>query len=286
MGVNRVATCLGSSAAPVARLVAGVRLGDGRAAVVTDCTVAEETAVSFSYNGFAHAVMMATPADLEDFAVGFSITEGIARNASDLSGIALRPKTDGIALDIALTRAAFQEYLKRRRQRSLRGNTSCGLCGVESLADLRQEAPPLPPGAPITAAAVRSALAALRGFQPLGRDTGATHAAAWATPTGEMILVREDVGRHNALDKLIGACARKGIDLGHGFCVVTSRCSFEMAQKAIAAGMPALVAISAPTALAIETAEAAGLTLIALARSDTQIVYNGPARVIAEAAAS
>jgi FdhD protein len=264
------------------RLVQGVRLRGARPPLHADWAVPEEIPVAFRYNGFPHAVMMATPADLEDFALGFSITEGIAVAAAEVVDLKITATADEISLDIALASPTFHGFLRRRRQRALSTHTSCGLCGVEELGDVCQPARRVPEGPPLTDKAVQRALAAVRDFQPLGRETGATHAAAWAAPDGEITLVREDVGRHNALDKLIGACLRKQLDFSAGFCLVTSRCSFEMAQKAIAVGIPALIAISAPTALAIRIAKEAGLTLVALARGDSRTIYNAAGRIVAE----
>jgi len=247
------------------------------------CATAEEVPVAFSYGGVAYAVMMATPADLEDFAVGFSVTEGIAATAADIGGIGIRESGDGFELDVTLRADAFRAFLSRRRVRNLRGHTSCGLCGVEDLAGVAQQRAAAEPGlaaaTTVTLAAIRAALGDLRAFQPLSRETHAAHAAAWATPGGEIVLVREDVGRHCALDKLIGAGLRAGIDPGAGFCVVTSRCSFEMVQKAVVARIPILVAVSAPTTLAVRSAEAAGLTLIARAGAERQYIYAGAARI-------
>lgn len=265
------------------RLVEGIRLRGAQLPLHGDCVVPEEIPVAFRYNGLPHAVMMATPADLEDLALGFSVTEGIATAAGEVGDLKISATANGICLDIALAPPSFQRFLRRRRQRSLPAHTSCSLCGVEDLADVCQPARRVPDGPPLTDKAVRRALAALRDFQPLGRETGATHAAAWAAPDGEIALVREDVGRHNALDKLIGACLRKQLGFSAGFCLVTSRCSFEMAQKAIAAGIPALVAISAPTGLAVRIAKEAGLTLVALARGDSQTIYSGARYILAEA---
>jgi FdhD protein len=281
-GVERLHPGCAGEPQPVMRLVPGVRLATAMPPRDADCAVPEETAIAFCYNGFPHAVTMATPADLEDLAVGFSMTEAITRAANDIRQIAIRATADGIALDIAIAAASFERFLRQRRQRSMSGRTSCGLCGVEDFADVHQPVRRVAAGLPLAPEAVRRALNSLRDFQPLARETGATHAAAWAACNGEIRLVREDVGRHNALDKLIGACLRKHVDLSAGFCVVTSRCSFEMVQKAVAAGMPALVAISAPTALAVRLAEQSGLCLIALARSDNQIIYSGANRVLAE----
>jgi FdhD protein len=250
-------------------------LGRSRATAI----VVEEVPVGVMYGGIPHAVMMATPANLDDFAVGFSLTEGIITTASDVRHIAARETSDGVELDIELVPERFHGFLSRRRTRNLRGHTSCGLCGVEDIADTRTETPRAPAGRPFTQAAMCRALAALPTYQELHRLTHAAHAAAWASIGGDILLVREDVGRHNALDKLIGAALRQQVDLAAGFCLITSRCSYEMVQKALMASMPAIVAISAPTGLAVRTAEAAGLTLVALARSDGQNVYAVPDRI-------
>ncbi|MDF3809528.1 MULTISPECIES: formate dehydrogenase accessory sulfurtransferase FdhD [Rhodopseudomonas] len=241
--------------------------------------VAEEVPVGVMYGGIPHAVMMATPADLEDFAVGFSVTEGIIQAATDIRGINTQETPDGVELNLMLTPERLHGFLSRRRTRNLRGHTSCGLCGVEEISDTRAETPRAPVGQPFTQAAVRRALAALPARQDLHRKTRAAHAAAWVATDGDILLLREDVGRHNALDKLIGAAMRQSVDLSAGFCLITSRCSYEMVQKALMAGMPAIVAISAPTGLAVRTAEAAGLTLVALARSEGQNVYAAAHRI-------
>ena len=239
--------------------------------------VAEEAPLALRYNDIPHAVMMGSPLDLEDFAVGFSFAEGIAHSACDLKAITVVRRDDGIAIEISLMPDALHRFLARRRVRSLRGHTSCGICGVEDLDALT---PPVT--SPLRAArqighnALQNALDRLRGLQPLSARTHGAHAAAWVDFTGLLLLVREDIGRHNALDKLVGAALRAGTDLGDGFCLITSRCSYEMAQKAITAGIPALVAISAPTALAIRTAQAAGLTLLTLDRSGGFLVYAAP----------
>lgn len=251
------------------------RIGKTPPAIV----VAEEIPIGLLYDGVPYAVMMATPQDLDDFSFGFSRTEGIIQAASDIRSLAVRSSPDGIELDIRLAPERLHAFLARHRVRSLRGHTSCGLCGVEDVADARIETPRASPGSPFTSSAMRRALAGLFEKQPLNRLTHATHAAAWASPEGELLLLREDVGRHNALDKLIGAALRRGIDVSQGFCVITSRCSYEMVQKALMAQMPAIVAISGPTALAIRTARAAGLTLVAVARDDGQVVYVDTGRV-------
>jgi FdhD protein len=232
--------------------------------------LAEEVPVGFRYGGVPYGVMMATPSDFEDFAVGFSITEGIALTSADLRAVSVAPREDGFEIDVTLTAARFQAMLGRERSRSLRGHTSCGVCGVRDLADVPGFAAPVTGGeAPARAAIVR-ALEELRAGQTLGRRTRATHAAAWVDRSGAVLELREDVGRHNALDKLIGAFLRGGRDPASGFCLVTSRCSFEMVQKSVAAGFLVLVAISAPTALAARTAREAGLVLVTRAGRNSE----------------
>ena len=233
--------------------------------------IAEETPVAIAYNGMPHAVMMATPADLEDFATGFSLSEGVIAAAADIRAIAITPGIDDIQVDVALAPAALRAFLHARRRRSLRGHTSCGLCGIEDLDQLphvtaaRRTPPDIPP------ASIRRAVQAIRAFQPLSIRTRSAHAAAWVDPHGSILLAREDVGRHNALDKLAGACLRAATDRNAGFCLITSRCSFEMVQKAAAAGFPALVAMSAPTGRAIRAAETAGMRLVVGAAQDARI---------------
>ncbi len=244
--------------------------------------VVEETPVAIRYSGITHAVMMATPLDLDDLAVGFSLTEGVIGSLAEIKEISAAPCDDGMGLEIALTPHALHRFLQHHRRRSLRGYTSCGICGVEDLTDLTVTSAPLVPQArSISQSALQQALDGLRALQPLGARTHGAHAAAWVELSGALALVREDVGRHNALDKLIGAALRNRVDLQSGFCLITSRCSYEMVQKAVAAGMPAIVAISAPTALAIRTAQAAGLTLLTLDRLGGYLVYAAPTRAAA-----
>ena len=238
--------------------------------------IAEEVGVGFIYNGIPHAVMMATPADLEDFAVGFSLTEHIIAASQDIRRIERRVTAAGVELAIDLAPGALRQFLQRRRLRARRGHTSCGVCGVEQLEELAFEPERVVLRQPIAADAITRAVAQLRDFQPLSRATRCAHAAAWATADGELVLVREDIGRHNALDKLIGGCLRQTAGLSEGFCLVTSRCSFEMVQKALAAGMAVLVAVSAPTTLAVATARQAGMTLISLDRDLRPVVYAAP----------
>ncbi|EME68524.1 formate dehydrogenase accessory protein [Paramagnetospirillum caucaseum] len=233
--------------------------------------VAEEIPVSLEYNGIAHAVMLATPADLKDFALGFSLTEGIAATPADLRDIEVDILPRGIAVRIELAGQRF-DLLKRRR-RALAGRTGCGLCGTESLDQVVRGLPPVTAAATFRPAAMAEALARLRAGQHLLGKTGATHAAAWMDVGGHVALIREDVGRHNALDKLVGALARRGIDATAGAALVTSRASFEMVQKAASAGIGMLAAVSAPTLLAVQTAERLGVTLVGFARQDRSVVY-------------
>jgi FdhD protein len=225
-----------------------------------------EVAVNLVYATVPHAVMMATPADLEDFAVGFSLTEGIVADVGEVRGVVEAAHPAGIVLDIALAPGALRRHLARRR--SLSGRTACGLCGIESLDELARAVPGPGGGVAVAEAALRRALAALPAHQPLNRATRGVHAAALCSAAGEILLAREDVGRHNALDKLAGACLRGGVEPGDGFVLLTSRCSFEMVEKAAAFGARAVVAISAPTSLAIDRALALGVTLVAVARAD------------------
>ncbi len=253
-------------------------------ATLRDIDVAEEMPLAISYNGFAHAVMLGTPFDLEDFVVGFSLAEGIISRPSDLKSIESRPNEDGIEIAVALQPDALHRFLARRRVRALPGRTSCGLCGVEDLEQLRPIARPacVRPASPPDQAALHAAFDGLRNYQPLSRLTHAAHAAAWADLDGSLRIVREDVGRHNALDKLVGAALRSDRDLADGFCLITSRCSYEMVQKAVTAGIATLAAVSAPTALAVRMARHAGLILLTPDRSGGFLIYAAPQKVAAK----
>jgi FdhD protein len=215
--------------------------------------------------------MMATPADLEDFAVGFSLAEGIVDDADEIEDLAIGESGKGLRIAIAIP-PAWAARLESQ-QRNLSGRTGCGLCGVTSIEQALRPLPAVAATPRFDASAIRAALAALPAEQRINRETGAVHAAAFADRSGKLLAVREDVGRHNALDKLIGALARARLAPSDGFLVITSRCSMEMVQKAATAGFPMLVAISAPTSLAIELAEGSGLTLVAFARADHFNVY-------------
>jgi len=259
-------------AEPAASLI----LRDGRAAG-KDASIAVEAPVALAYNDTPHVVMMASPGDLPDFALGFSLSEGILAGAEEMLGMAIEEGEIGIRIAMTIPRGRFAVLQKRRR--NLAGRTGCGLCGVDDLTQIVRPIPPVASGISIDEGAIHRALEALPDHQVLNRQTGAVHAAGWADPTGALVIVREDVGRHNALDKLIGAMAREAIDPQRGFAVITSRCSFEMVQKTASFGIPILVAISAPTTMALRIARECDMTLVALARSDSVTLYANPRRV-------
>ncbi|RYE28883.1 MAG: formate dehydrogenase accessory sulfurtransferase FdhD [Hyphomicrobiales bacterium] len=235
--------------------------------------VAVETPINIVYGNMPYAVMMASPSDLEDFVTGFSLTEGIVRGADEIRSIAVEPKDEGVIVTVELAPGRFREHLARRR--NLSGRTSCGLCGVETIEEIPMADAATQASRAVSASAIEAALAALDTHQPLNQLTRAVHGAAWCDASGAILAVREDVGRHNALDKLIGARLRAGAGTSEGFLLVTSRASFEMVEKAAIFGAGTLVAISAPTSLAIERARHLGLTLAAVARRDGCIVFTG-----------
>jgi FdhD protein len=238
--------------------------------------LAVEMPVSFLYGGVPYAVMMASPGDPEDFAYGFSLTEGLIDRAEEIRAIEVRAQDQGspqgLVVDIRLTPDKMRGHLARRRV--IAGRTSCGLCGVET-ADMLPEAARLAQAAPIAADAIFAALRRLDANQPLNALTRAVHAAAFCARDGSIVAAREDVGRHNALDKCIGAALREGRAPREGFMLVTSRASFEMVEKTAFFGAPLLAAISAPTSLAVDRAKALGLTLAAIARADSLQVFAG-----------
>ncbi|MGE0237364.1 MAG: formate dehydrogenase accessory sulfurtransferase FdhD [Parvibaculaceae bacterium] len=221
--------------------------------------VPEEVPVAIMHNSVSTAVMMATPADLEDFGIGFSLSEGFVTEAPAIRNVVALTVDNGFCVDIAVAEAA----LKPRSARALEGRTGCGLCGVEDIADVVKPVAPITAGFALDPAAVRRAFAALPALQPMNRINHSVHAAAWVTPEGDIALVREDIGRHNALDKLLGAVMRQGIDEASGFVAMTSRCSFELVQKCAVIGITHLVTISAPTGMALHLARQAGMTLAA-----------------------
>ncbi|WP_210165252.1 formate dehydrogenase accessory sulfurtransferase FdhD [Beijerinckia mobilis] len=251
---------------------------DGAVHTQPSFAIADETPINLIYNTIPYAVMMASAQDIEDFAMGFSLTEGIIPSRESVREIIVTEKDGGIEVRLHIAGQDFQHLLQSGR-RAMVGRTGCGICGAETLDALVKPRPRLPKGKTIALTALRQALVALDQQQTLNNIVHMVHGAAWATHEGEIVLVREDVGRHNALDKLIGAGLRQGIDLSAGFCLITSRCSYEMAQKAITAGMPVLVAVSAPTSRALRLAEAMDLTVVALARRHQQILFTSPERI-------
>lgn len=246
---------------------------DGAAVRAESDWIAEEVPAAIRCNGLDLAVMMLSPADLEDFALGFLLSEGIVVARGEVESIRVAARLECIEIDIRID-AARAEAL-RRDVRWLEGRSGCGLCGTRAIEDVLRPAAPLPARAPVPAAALRRALDALTAAQPVNALTGATHAAAFAAADGHLLCVREDVGRHNALDKLVGALVRQGLPVEAGFLVLTSRASFEMVQKAARCGIGVMVAISAPTALAIAQAEAAGMSLVGFARGAGHVIYTG-----------
>jgi FdhD protein len=243
-------------------------------------TLAEETPVALTHDGSTTAVMMATPADLEDFGVGFSLTEGLVEAPDEIGELEIAICDLGVEVRMWLAGERAARLAARRRR--LAGPTGCGLCGLDSLAEAARPARRLEGGgdARVTASQLLAAMAQMEAAQSIGPATRAVHAAGLWTAGG--LLVREDVGRHNALDKLVGAAARAGLTAGDGVLLLTSRVSVEMVQKAAVLGAPILCAMSAPTALAVRTAEAAGLTLVAVARADGFEVFTHPGRVALE----
>ncbi|MYN14595.1 formate dehydrogenase accessory sulfurtransferase FdhD [Pusillimonas sp. TS35] len=235
--------------------------------------IADEVAVALQFNGISHATVLATPTDLEDLAIGFAFTEGIIHNAGEIYGIDVDTRPEGIVLQVEIASARMHGLKLRRR--TLAGRTGCGLCGLESLDDVQRDLAVLPAptqgyrGAALTGAAIQ-----LDTLQPLHRTCGATHAAGWADMNGCVTAVREDVGRHNALDKLIGHLLRQGVATTEGFAVISSRASFEMVQKAAAAGIGALVAVSAPTRYAVDMAERLNILLAGFVRGGNFTLYS------------
>ena len=266
---------------PLAQTSRLARRADGTKAA--NRTVPEETPVAFSYAGTTHAVMMASPADFEDFALGFSITEGIVSAPDEIASIDVEDLGAGIDIQIKLRDVANKRFEARRRR--LAGPVGCGLCGIESIEEAMRSVDAVGESTlTLSAADIVQSVKLLSKVQPLHAETGAVHAAGFYLPGKGIVEAREDVGRHNALDKLAGALARSGVAGPTGAVVVTSRVSVEMVQKTAAIGSPFVIAVSAPTALAIRTAEEAGMTLIALVRGDDFDIFTHPHRVTPGAA--
>ena len=232
-----------------------------------------EVPVALEFNGLAYAVMMATPADLPDFALGFALTEGLAQSPADVADLDVAEVEKGWIVRAQLSGLGIDKLTERVRTRV--AESSCGLCGIENLEAVARPLPPVAAHIAIQPQAIFSALGQLRDHQPLSRATGAAHAAAYADSGGRIVCVREDVGRHNAMDKLVGAMAGKGLPMQGGFILSTARCSYEIVEKAVRAGATSLVTISLPTSMAVARATAAGLSLWCLARDDSVICVSG-----------
>ena len=256
-----------------------VRWRDGRLERLED-QIAEEVPVAMLYNGVSFAVMMATPHDLEDFALGFSLSEGLIGAAGNLLAIEQRHLLEGIELAMTVAESAPAARLDHQRERLLPGRGGCGICGTRQLEETVRQPRHVEAGEPVSRVALERALTALHAHQPMNATTGAVHAAAWSDRDGNVVLVREDVGRHNALDKLIGAMHLACIAPTSGMLLLTSRASYEMVTKAASAGISIMAAISAPTALAIELARSAGITLVGFARPGSHNIYTHPERLL------
>ncbi|MEJ0035452.1 MAG: formate dehydrogenase accessory sulfurtransferase FdhD [Gammaproteobacteria bacterium] len=268
------------TSAPTSAEVSVQRWKNGQLTRTTDF-VTEEVPVALVYHGVPHVVMLASPADLEDYAVGFTVSEGLVASPSEIQSVEVERAAESIEVRIGIAGERFSELLRRRR--NLTGRSGCGLCGAETVEEAIRPPVRVANGPTVTSADLHAALVQLESLQPINARTGSIHAVAWVVP-GQGIdqgirFVREDVGRHNALDKVIGALVRSGTDVAAGYALITSRASFEMVQKAAAAGITFMVAVSAPTALAIRMAEQTGLTLVGFARRDQHVVYAHPHRL-------
>ena len=253
------------------------RVDGGGLSVACD-SLAEEMPVALVYNGIAHVVLMATPADLAELALGFSLSEGILTAAAQAYDIEVKPSCNGMEVHLEIAAARFQALKARRRNMS--GRSGCGLCGIDSLAAVQTELPPVARTGVVRAGDIQAALADLQARQPLRGQTGAVHGAAWVRK-GEIVQVFEDIGRHNALDKLLGYGAAAGVDWQQGFVLISSRASYEMVAKAAMLGIGCVVAVSAPTALAVRLAEQAGITLAGFAKPTQFSIYSQPQYIVA-----
>ncbi len=267
LGPERAKT---AGSVPVTVLVAGKGARDGR----KRWQLAEEVPVNLLYNEQPYVVMMATPSDLEDFAWGFSLSEGVLSSPDLIRDVAVAAVEGGILVDVSTAERAAPI---RERARSLEGRSGCGLCGVQRLDQVIRSVRPVKASFKLSTRAVARAFEELPKKQIINRQNRSVHGAAWCAPDGEVLLIREDVGRHNALDKLIGALARQRTDFTSGFVVMTSRCSFELVQKAAAVGVPYLATVSAPTSLALDLAKRAGMALASLSPDGVVLFETGEA---------
>jgi FdhD protein len=274
--MSEAAPVLRNASTPTSVEVTVQRWKSGQLTRTTDF-VTEEVPVALVYHGVPHVVMLASPADLEDYAVGFTVSEGLVGSPSEIQSVEVERAAESIEVRIGIAGERFSELLRRRR--NLTGRSGCGLCGAQTVEEAIRPPVQVAKGPTVTSADMHAALVQLESLQPINSRTGSIHAAAWVVPGKGIQFVREDVGRHNALDKIIGALVRSSTDVGAGYAVITSRASFEMVQKAAAAGITFVVAVSAPTALAIRMAEQTGLTLVGFARRDQHVVYAHPERL-------
>jgi FdhD protein len=256
--------------------VSVLRVRDGQPSIAND-VIAVEVPVALEYNGISHVVMLASPADLENFALGFSLSEGIIQQASELYACEVESTEAGWLVHLEI--AAERFMLLKERRRNLAGRTGCGLCGTESLEEVTRCTTVVSHRNYFTEAAILNGMHAMQNLQPMQKQSGATHAAAWMTAEGQIEFVREDVGRHNALDKLIGVMSEHQQDFSAGVLLITSRASYEMVQKAAIMNVGVIAAISAPTSFAVELAEHTGVTLMGFMRDNSYVVYTHADRV-------
>lgn len=252
---------------------AGLSFAPGRAPYSLAWSIAAEAPVALVYNQRPYMVAMATPADLEDFGLGFSLSEGVIEAAADLRRVEVTHNQEGAAVAMRIPPARMA--VLRGRRRAMEARSACGVCGIEAIEEAVRPPRPVTRRYEFRPEAVAAGFAALPAHQPLNARVHSVHAAAWCAPDGAILAAREDVGRHNALDKLIGALARLGVDPTGGFALLSSRCSFELVQKAAYVGIPALATVSAPTSLALDLARRAGMVLACRGRGDEVVVFGG-----------
>ena len=275
MGDSTLADELSNSAESLNQ-VSVLSVRDGEQTIATD-VIAVEVPVALEYNGISHVVMLASPTDLENFALGFSLSECIIRQASEVYACEVEATAAGWLVHLEI--AAERFMLLKERRRNLAGRTGCGLCGTESLEEVTRCSTAVLHRHHFAEAAILNGMHAMQNVQPLQMQSGATHAAAWMTAQGVVEFVREDVGRHNALDKLIGLMAEEKQDFSTGVLLITSRASYEMVQKAAIMNVGVIAAISAPTSFAVELAERTGVTLMGFMRDDSYVIYTHADRV-------